>query len=705
MPGTAHVPASVLNRFEEAGVGFCLVGPDGAVQRVNAEWLRATGSTAQQVVGGDILDLFPGVREAALALLARARAGHRVEVPRHAQIRDGHETWWEGSVEPVQMGGGTGLLITGREVLRPFQTFYETAPAAFLVLAPDRPRFTILAASEAYLRATKTSRDIIGRGIFEVFPDDPDDPASTGRPARASFERVLVTGAPDSMAVQKHSIRRPEAEGAGFDERYWSPINTPVVGEDGEVLYIHHRVEDVTEFVRQKQKGAEQQAIADMMRTRAGEMESDVLRRAQELQESNRQLRAANEKLAQLDRERERRAEEKVREGTALLRENEAALREADRQKNQFLAMLSHELRNPLAPIRNSLYILDRAAPGGEQAKRAQAIIHRQIGQLTWLIDDLLDVTRITHGKIQLKRERLDLNELAHRTAEDHRAVFSKSDVRLEVLPAPAEVWVNGDRMRLAQVVSNLLQNAAKFTSHGGKATVSVASNPARGQALLTVRDTGCGIEPEMLPRLFHAFTQADATLDRSKGGLGLGLALVKGLVELHGGSVSAASDGPGKGAVFTITLPLDVMAARIVPLGPGVGGTAAPRRVLVIEDNEDAADSLREVLELLEHVVDVAYTGRNGIEKARAFHPDVVLCDIGLPEMDGYEVARIVRADPELGRMGLVALSGYAQPEDVEMAREAGFDAHLAKPPSIDALARALVEVGKTRDDQPVAS
>ena len=382
------------------------------------------------------------------------------------------------------------------------------------------------------------------------------------------------------------------------------------------------------------------------------------------------------------------------------LRASEAALREADRQKTQFLAMLSHELRNPLAPIRNSLYVLDRAAPGGEQARRATAILHRQVGQLTWLIDDLLDVTRITHGKVQLQRERIDLNELAHRIVEDHRTGFVKSDVRIEVLPAPAEVWVSGDRVRLTQVIGNLLQNAVKFTSRGGKATVAVESDAARGEALLTVQDTGSGIEPEMLPRVFHAFTQADSTLDRSKGGLGLGLALVKGLVELHGGSVSVSSDGLGKGAAFTIRLPLDAVAAQAFE-ERGVGRAPAPRRVLVIEDNEDAAESLCQVLKLGEHVVDVAYNGREGIEKARAFHPDVVLCDIGLPEMDGYAVARAMRADPELGRVALIAVSGYAQPEDVTMATEAGFDAHLAKPPSIDTLERALVEVGSTRQDQ----
>jgi PAS domain S-box-containing protein len=389
------------------------------------------------------------------------------------------------------------------------------------------------------------------------------------------------------------------------------------------------------------------------------------------------------------------------RKRTEELRASEAALREVDRQRNEFLAMLSHELRNPLAPIRNSLYILERASPGSEQARRAQAVIDRQIGQLTWLVDELLDVTRITRGKIQLQRARLDLNELAQRTVEDHHTLFAKSGVRLEVLPAGAEAWVDGDRVRLTQALGNLLQNAAKFTPRGGKATVSVQRDRPRGQAILSVRDTGAGIDRDMLPRLFEAFTQADTTLDRSKGGLGLGLALVKGLVEMHGGSVTAESGGPGRGATFTVRLPLADTVARGLPAQDDVRAEA-PRRVLVIEDNEDAADSLREVLELAGHEVEVAYGGREAIARARVFQPDVVLCDIGLPEMDGYEVARAMRADPELGSVALVAVSGYAQPEDVAMATEAGFDAHLAKPPSVDTLERTMAEVAATERPGP---
>lgn len=381
------------------------------------------------------------------------------------------------------------------------------------------------------------------------------------------------------------------------------------------------------------------------------------------------------------------------------LRAANARLVDEHRHKNEFLAMLSHELRNPLAPIRNSLYILDRAAPGGAQARRAHEVIDRQVEHMTRLIEDLLDITRITRGKIELQRERLDLNELAQRTVEDHRSVFVKSEIEVDVVPAPDQVWISGDQTRLAQAIGNLLQNAAKFTPRGGKTTVSVLADPTKGQAVLTVQDTGRGIPQEIMPRLFEAFTQADTTLDRSMGGLGLGLALVKGLVELHGGSVSVESDGPGRGATFTIALPMDATAAPRVAVPLGAGGEGKPRRMLVIDDNSDAADSLREALELGGHEVAVAYDGPGGLAKARELHPDVVICDIGLPGTDGYEVARAMRADPGLGRVVLVALTGYAQPEDVAKAREAGFDRHLAKPLSMEKLEQLLASLPPPRE------
>jgi PAS domain S-box-containing protein len=374
------------------------------------------------------------------------------------------------------------------------------------------------------------------------------------------------------------------------------------------------------------------------------------------------------------------------------LREANLQLAEADRRKNEFLAVLSHELRNPLAPIRNSTYILERAAPGGEQAKRALAVINRQAGQLTRLVDDLLDVTRITRNKIQLQCETVDLNQLVQHTIEDQRTLFDKSEVNLDFRPAPRPVLVNADRNRLAQVIGNLLQNAAKFTGRSGQTRITISADATTKQAVVQVADTGVGMVPEMVSRLFQPFSQADSTLDRSKGGLGLGLALAKGLVELHGGTVTAGSAGLGQGAEFVVRLPLakDTAASPQTDENPA----KSRRRVLIIEDNTDAADSLRDVLAFGEHEVEVAYNGPQGIAKAQEFLPEIVLCDIGLPGMDGYAVARAFRAESALRGAFLVALSGYALPEDLERAQAAGFNRHLAKPPSLEKLEEILAEV-----------
>ena len=388
-----------------------------------------------------------------------------------------------------------------------------------------------------------------------------------------------------------------------------------------------------------------------------------------------------------------KRTEQALQESEMRYRKAAETLAEVDRNKNQFMAVLSHELRNPLAPITNSLYILDHAVPGGEQAHRAQAVIGRQVGQLARLVDDLLDVTRFSHNKIPLQRQRLNLNELVGRTLDDHRPQFEANEVHIELAPAAEPLFVSGDRNRLAQIVGNLLQNAAKFTGTGGRVHVVLSVDSEAKLAVVRVADTGVGMDQEMLARLFQPFSQADATLDRSKGGLGLGLALVKGLVELHGGTISAHSPGLGQGSEFVVRLPLAL----------GETATDAPaqtltlglrRRVLIIEDNIDAADSLREALEFSAHEVEVAYNGPAGLAKARKYKPEIVFCDIGLPGMDGYDVARAFRADDALKGAYLVALSGYAQPEDVLRASEAGFDQHLAKPPSLERLEQALARV-----------
>ncbi len=366
-----------------------------------------------------------------------------------------------------------------------------------------------------------------------------------------------------------------------------------------------------------------------------------------------------------------------------------AQLRESDRRKSAFLAVLSHELRNPLAPIANAIHLLARVAPGSEQAGRARTVIERQTSQLTRLVDDLLDLTRIERGKVELKPEVVDLREIVRRTCDDYRVTFEQHGVELHVTAPARPVTVRGDPARLAQVIGNLLHNAAKFTPTGGVVTVVVGQ--AAGRAELRVRDTGIGVAAEQLGQLFEPFGQVDQGLARTGGGLGLGLSLVKGLVEMHGGTATGASEGPGHGAEFVVTLPLTPAAAS------RTAGVRKPpsRSIVIIEDNADAAETLAELLAFDGHRVEAASGGRSGIELVQRVRPDIVFCDIGLPDMSGYEVARALRGDGALRDTRLVALSGYAQPEDRERSREAGFDAHLAKPPDLDALNALLAGEG----------
>lgn len=372
----------------------------------------------------------------------------------------------------------------------------------------------------------------------------------------------------------------------------------------------------------------------------------------------------------------------------------EEALREADRHKDEFLAILSHELRNPLAAMRNAQELLARAAPGSEEAERARAVAERQLHHLNRLVDDLLDVSRISSGKLRLVRAPLDLGAVVRRAVEDLRPLFQRHQLSLELREPGAACHVDGDAVRLGQVFGNLLLNAAKFTDPGGQVLVSVERRGA--EVVGRVRDEGAGMTPETLAQLFRPFAQAERTLERSRGGLGLGLALVKGIVELHGGSVEARSAGPGTGSEVSFSLPAYGEVAVVAPQ-PGARRAAAARRILLVEDNEDAGETLRDLLALHGHEVELARSGPAGLEAARRLRPEVVICDLGLPGLDGFEVARRLRAEPACAGITLVALSGYASQGDMAEARAAGFDHHLAKPPDLDALQQLLAG-----DDRP---
>ncbi len=375
----------------------------------------------------------------------------------------------------------------------------------------------------------------------------------------------------------------------------------------------------------------------------------------------------------------------------------EEALLVADRRKDQFLAMLAHELRNPMGPVRNAVEVLRMLGPYKPEVDEMHDVIGRQIAHMAHLVDDLLDVARISRGKIILRKKPLELNQLLQRVAGDQRLSLEEHGLIFELQSAPKPLWVEADATRIAQVVGNLLNNAAKFTERGGTVTLILQEDPEQHLAQITVRDSGIGMSSETVASAFEVFSQADASLDRSRGGLGLGLALVRGLVELHDGEVAAASAGVGKGAEFMIRLPL-LQEPVIVVETSSNGDEQKPRgRVVVIDDRRDSYHTMRRMLERFGHEVAVAEDGESGLRVIRGFKPDVVLCDIGLPGgMSGYDVARAIRADEALNGLFLVAVTGYGQEEDRRNALEAGFDVHLTKPVALDQLQSVLASSPK---------
>jgi len=365
----------------------------------------------------------------------------------------------------------------------------------------------------------------------------------------------------------------------------------------------------------------------------------------------------------------------------------EDALREADRRKDEFLAVLAHELRNPLAPLRNGLQIVRRS--GNRATEQVWGMMERQVAQMVRLIDDLLDVSRITRGKIELRREPVDISQVIEAAIEMSSPMVVRYLQEVAVDVQPDLPPIEGDRARLVQVVSNLVTNAAKYSEPGGH--IGVRACMAEGRLHILVKDTGVGIPPEMLERIFEMFTQVDRTLERTRGGLGIGLTLVRRLVELHGGSIVARSGGGAKGSEFEIVLP--VRAARVLPAAADEAGEMAgvARRVLVTDDNEDAAESLARMLRMMGHEVRTACDGERCIAACEEFRPDVVLLDIGMPNMNGYDAARIIRSRPWGSEVLIVALTGWGQEEDRRRAREAGIDHHLVKPADFTRITRLL--------------
>jgi CheY-like chemotaxis protein len=375
----------------------------------------------------------------------------------------------------------------------------------------------------------------------------------------------------------------------------------------------------------------------------------------------------------------------------------EQALKEEDRRKSEFLATLAHELRNPLAPLRNGLQVMKLAKKDAGQVEQARSMMERQLGHMVRLIDDLMDMSRISRGKIELRKERVELAKVLQHAIETSRPLIEAGDHDLTISVPSQPIYVDADPTRLAQVFANLLNNAAKYTEKGGQITLAVQRKA--GEVVVSVQDTGVGIPAHMLPKLFEMFMQVDRSLERSQGGLGIGLSLVKRLVEMHGGSVEAHSDGPGKGSEFVVRLAVATQAEeRGAPgaAGDALVATPAKCRILVVDDNRDSADSLAMLLRITGNEVHTARDGLEAVGAAGVFRPEVVLLDIGLPKLNGYEVGRRIRQQQGDGVV-LIALTGWGQEEDRCRSKEAGFDYHMTKPVEFKALQKVLAELKTT--------
>jgi signal transduction histidine kinase len=439
------------------------------------------------------------------------------------------------------------------------------------------------------------------------------------------------------------------------------------------------------------------------------------LESTRELQRLNRTLETANTELATTNRA--------LQAEIAERRRAEAELQEADQRKDLFIAMLAHELRNPLSAIHNGVLVMRLRPSDDPRVEWARDVLERQIKHLTRLIDDLLDVSRIQTGRIKLQRERVDLDGVLRSALETSRPVLERSRHQVDVRMPPDPIVLMGDAVRLTQVFDNVLTNAGKYMEDGGTISVRVERIPAEGEepprARVSVRDTGIGIAEDMLPKIFELFLQGDTGGERRQGGMGLGLTLVRGLVELHGGTVQAISAGLGQGSEFVVTLPvLDaieqsaadtalpaaeaLMRTEDAPLREGEeDARQASLRTLIVDDNVDSAQGMAHYLRDLQHDVRVAHSGRAGVEMARAFRPEAILLDLALPDLSGYEVARRLRADADLAGSVLIAVTGFGRDADRRETAAAGFHHHLVKPVDLDQLRSVLREVARRRAEQ----
>ncbi len=547
-----------------------------------------------------------------------------------------------------------------------FRRLFESVPGNYLILSPT---LSIVAVSDAYLKATMTKRtDIVGLSLFEVFPDNPDDPAATGTAnLRASLNRVLQTKEPDTMAVQKYDIQRPAAEGGGFEERFWSPLNTPVLGKDRELLYIIHKVEDVTDFVKLKSKGTEQSKITEELLHRASQMENEILQRAQELQDANKQL------------------------------------REAEKAKSEFFANVSHEFRTPLSLILAPLETLlsQRKSEIPNSQLQLLQVVHNNAIRLLQMVTGLLDFAKVEAGKMKTHPEPTDITALASSVLNEFEALMRGKNIELVSEMKVPDSYIMIDRYLFERILFNLLSNAAKFTLDGGRVTVVLKLT---GEKLrLSISDTGIGIAENDKENLFKMFYQAEGSSTRRYDGTGLGLAMVKEFAELMGGSVTVKST-PGKGSTFVVeciapaanTVPERIYAAHGSPIVPqyvipqegetSYEGEEADAnneeqvKLLVCEDNEELSSYIVSLLKDDCHIK-VARDGEEGLHMVETWKPDMVLTDVMMPVVNGIEVCRSIKSHPETSGIIVVLLTALTQRDALIKGWEAKADEYLFKP------------------------
>jgi PAS domain S-box-containing protein len=649
--------------FEDAAVGLRLVGPDGVILRANRTELDFLGYSAEEYVGRHVAD-FHVDRDLAFGLLARLRDGAEVrDCEARMRARDGSirhvlldsNGWWEEG--RLTRSRWFTRDITARKHAETSLAFLHQASKSLAGLVDYRTTLQRVAGLAVPDFADWCVIQMAG-------PDHAREQVAWVHRDPARAEQVLE-------AFLRHPTP-PDAEyGIPLALRTGKPELIRTITDD--MLQTAARTPEHLRLLRELGLSS---SIIVPIKGKAGVIGALRFTAA----ESGRRYTRAD-----LDVALDLAAMAAIAIENALLYEQ---AREADRRKDEFLATLAHELRNPLAPIRSGLDLLglDPAPPAD-----TLELMRRQFDHLVRLADDLLDISRITHGKVELRREAVDLGALVDAALAATGAAADGKEHDVEVTRAAQEIWVDADPVRLLQVLENLLSNAFKYTDPSGRIEVRLESDG--GRAVVRVRDDGIGIEPDLLARIFEPFTQASSGIDRSEGGLGIGLTLVRHFVELHGGTVSAVSEGAGKGSEFTVRLPtIDAPRPIAAPRATPAPEAVEQRTVLVVDDNSSAAGMLSLLLGRLGATrVEVAADGPAALDKAEEIVPDLVLLDIGLPGMDGYQVARELRRRPRLQSAVLVALTGYGQAEDRQRSRDAGFDEHLVKPASIDDLQRVL--------------